>query len=176
MASLEDQMTKDLADLARDLSQNPNTRNDFLRLTQKVRPDVPLPEIAMEDAVKKAVAEETTKREALEKRLAEKEAKEELERRRQKLIADGKATLEEIPAIEKMMLEKGMTSHDSAAEFFQWQKQAAQPTSQPGYRPQVFDKDTRSKLTPFWKNPIQAARDEGMKALADLRRGRAAVN
>ena len=53
-----------------------------------------------------------------------------------------------------------------AAEYHQWMKQAAVPTST-GYNPnpvRQFD------LNKYWKNPVSAARNEAMNALNDLRK------
>lgn len=51
--SLEDlslEARDELALLARQLAENPATRKDFLRLTKKNRPDMPIPELEIEDA------------------------------------------------------------------------------------------------------------------------------
>ena len=57
--SLEDLSTEardELAALARQLAENPNTRKDFLRLTKKAKPDMPIPELEIEDATNAATA------------------------------------------------------------------------------------------------------------------------
>jgi hypothetical protein len=64
------------------------------------------------------------------------------------------------------MLEKGITNHEAAAEYFQWMKQAAVPTST-GYNPSAINKFDLNK---YWKNPVASARDEAAKALTELRK------
>lgn len=175
MASLEDlspEVKDELAKLARDLSQNPKTRKEFLKLTKQARPELPVPEIDLEEKTEKALSDANDKISGLERKLIEKEATENLERRRQKLIADGKASsMEEVSEIEKVMLEKKIPEHDTAADYFRWMKQAAAP-SQPQYSPQVLDANTRKNLKPFWGNSTQAARSEAAQALADIRSGK----
>jgi hypothetical protein len=76
------------------------------------------------------------------------------------------ASEDEVKDVEKIMLERGITSHETAAEYHQWMKQAAVPTSS-GYNPspvKQFD------LNKYWKNPVNAARDEAANALRDLRK------
>jgi predicted aldo/keto reductase-like oxidoreductase len=103
----------------------------------------------------------------LEAKLAEKDAKEELERRRQSLMKRGLIDSEDdIQEVEKVMLEKGITNHETAAEYHQWMKEAAKPTPS-GYNPQVIQK---FDLSQYWKNPVSAARNEAAKALNDLRK------
>lgn len=174
MASLEDlpQETRDeLAKLARDLAENPQTRKDFLRLTKKARPNLPVPQIEIEDQVQQELATERTAREKLEQRLQERDATEELSKRRKRLIDQGKAKDEkEVEEIEKVMLDKGIQNHDTAADYWAWMQQAAVPSA-PVYQQQVLDKATRQGLAPYWKNPIAAARDEAANALNDLRKG-----
>src|SRR5690348_2038455 len=122
MASLEDlpQETRDeLAKLARDLAENPQTRKDFLRLTKKARPNLPVPQIEIEDQVQQELATERTAREKLEQRLQERDATDELSKRRRSLIEKGKAKDEkEVEEIEKVMLERGIQSHDTAAYYW----------------------------------------------------------
>ena len=50
--SLEDislEQRDELALLAKQLAENPSTRKDFLRMTKKVKPDLPIPELEIQD-------------------------------------------------------------------------------------------------------------------------------
>ena len=50
--SLEDlslEQRDELAALAKTLADNPQTRKDFLRLTKTARPDVPIPELDIDE-------------------------------------------------------------------------------------------------------------------------------
>lgn len=157
----------ELAALAQQLAENPSTRKEFLRMTKKVKPDLPIPELEIEESTHAAVSKAEQRVQQLEAKLREKDALAELDKRRQALIKKGLiASEDEVKDVEKIMLERGITNHETAAEFHQWMKQAAVPTSS-GYNPQVINKFDLNK---YWKNPVGAARDEAMKALGDLRK------
>jgi len=170
--SLEDlsfEQRDQLAQLAKTLSENPSTRKEFLRMTKKVNPDLPIPELEIEDYTHQKVSAAEERVMQLESKLREKDAVEELNRRRQAVIKKGLATEDNIGEIEKLMLEKGMTNHETAAEYFDWMRQAAEPTpnSAMGYSSSALNKFDLSK---YWKNPQMGARDEAAQALKDLRK------
>jgi hypothetical protein len=157
----------ELAALAKSLAEDPKTRKQFLQLTKQVRPDVPIPEIEIEERTN-AVLETANKRvESLEAKLRAKDAKEELERRRNNLrtkqLADSDA---DIADIEKLMIEKGIANHETAAEYHSWMKQAAAPT------PSQFPQPVMSRFNTqdYMKNPVGAARDAAHAALAEFRK------
>ncbi len=157
----------ELAALAQTLAENPNTRKDFLRMTKKVKPDLPIPELDIEEYTNQAVTRSEDRVQALEAKLREKEAIEELQNRRNALMKKGLISNEsEIGDVEKIMLERGITNHETAAEYHQWMKQAAVPTST-GYNPSAV---RQFDLNKYWKNPVTAARNEAMNALNDLRK------
>ena len=168
--SLEDislEQRDELALLMKELAENPATRKEALRLTKKVRPNLPIPELELEDYTEKKVTAAEDRVAQLEAKLKDKESLEELQKRRDKLIKKGLAQSDEdIEQIEKIMLEKKISDHETAAEYFDWMKQAAQPTPT-GYNPSPlkgFD------LNSYWKNPVQGARNEAAKALQELRK------
>jgi hypothetical protein len=157
----------ELAALAQTLAENPDTRKDFLRMTKKVKPDLPIPELDIEDYTHRAVSRSEDRVQALEAKLREKEEIEELNNRRQSLMKKGLISNEsEVGDVEKIMLERGITNHETAAEYHQWMKQAAVPTSS-GYNPSAVK---QFDLNKYWKNPAAAARNEAMNALNDLRK------
>jgi len=157
----------ELAALAQTLAENPETRKDFLRMTKRVKPDLPIPELDIEDYTHRAVSRSEDRVQALEAKLREKEALEELQNRRQSLMKKGLIANEsEVSDVEKIMLERGITNHETAAEYHQWMKQAAVPTPT-GYNPSAVK---QFDLNKYWKNPVSAARNEAMNALNDLRK------
>ena len=157
----------ELAALAQQLAENPETRKEFLRMTKKVKPDLPIPELELENTVNRAVAQSDQRVQQLEAKLREKEAMETLEKRRQALLEKNLiANKDEIKDVEKLMLERGITNHETAAEYHKWMKQAAVPTSS-GYNPNAVK---QFDLGRYWKNPANAAREEAVKALNDLRK------
>jgi hypothetical protein len=157
----------ELAALAQQLAENPATRKQFLRMTKQVKPDLPIPELDMEDFTSNAVNKSEMRVQALEAKLRERDAVEELQKRRQSLMKKGLIANEsEVGDVEKIMLERGITNHETAAEFHQWMKQAAEPTPS-GYNPSAVKQFDLGK---YWKNPASAARDEAANALRDLRK------
>ena len=157
----------ELAALAQTLAENPDTRKDFLRMTKKVKPDLPIPELDIEDYTHRAVSKSEDRVQALEAKIREKEAMEELQKRRQSLMRKGLISNEsEVDDVEKIMLERGITNHETAAEYHAWMKKAAVPTST-GYNPSAVK---QFDLNKYWKNPAAAARNEAMNALNDLRK------
>jgi len=168
--SLEDmsfEQRDQMALLMRELSDNPNTRKEVLRLTKQIKPDLIIPELEIESTTKSYV-------ENLERKLMERDAKDreqdalrDLEARRTKLMKKGLIQNEsEIEEVERVMLEKGITNHEAAAEYWQWMKQSAAPTPS-GYNPSAVAKFDLGK---YYKNPVMAARDEASKALQELRK------
>ena len=159
----------ELALLAKELAENPNTRKDMLRMTKRLRPDLPVPELEIEDMTEKRVSQANERVAELERKLAEKEARADLQAKRDALIKNNFASTEQdIEEIEKIMLEKKIADHESAAEYWHWMKQAAAPTPT-GYNPNPVAKFDLGK---YYKNPTGAARDEAAKALSELRNTR----
>ena len=168
--SLEDlsfEQRDEMALLLQELSNNPSTRKEVLRLTKKVRPDLNIPELEIEDKVENRASSAEERVQSLESKLREREALDDLKQRRESLIKKGLINNEEdISEVEKIMLEKKIADHETAAEYFQWMKQAAEPTPT-GFNPQAMSK---FNLAPYWKNPRAAAQSEAVKALAELRK------
>ena len=168
--SLEDvsyEARDELAALARRLSESPETRTEFLRMTKKIRPDVPMPELDIADRTDRALAQSETRVASLEAKLRERDAVETLEKRRNDLISRGLvSSREEIAEVEKIMLEKSIHNHEAAAKYHKFMKQAATPTPN-GYNPNPMK---QFDLSAFRKNPIQAARDVASQALNEIRR------
>ena len=166
--SLEDmslEQRDELAMLAKQLADNPSTRKEFLRMTKQVKPELSIPELDIEDYTNRKVTAAEERVMGLEAKLRERDAREELEKRRAKL----NRSTQEVEQIEKLMLDKGMTNHETAAEYFDWMRQAAEPTpnSAMGYSSSALNKFDLSK---YWKNPQMGARDEAAQALKDLRK------
>ena len=168
--SLEDvsyEARDELASLARKLSESPETRADFLRLTKKVRPDVSMPELDIEDRTNSLLQRSEARVASLEAKLHERDAIEKLEKRRSDLMQNGfVSNRDEIQEVEKIMIEKGITNHEAAAEYHKWMKQAAVPTPT-GYNPNPM---RQFDLSAFRKNPVQAAREVAAQAMTEFRR------
>ena len=174
MPSLEDltpEARDELALLARELAENPSTRENFLRLTKQARPSMTIDAIDMKDTIDAKSRELQDKYDALEAKMREREAVEELERRRQALIEKGKAkSKDDVKEIEKVMLEKGIQNHETAADYYEFMKTAATPTSPQVFNSSFMNETARDTLSKFYKNPAVAARDEAARALTELRK------
>ena len=167
LENLSPDAVAELAALSKRLSEDPATRKDFLRLTKKVHPDLPVPEIEMEEATDRRVSAAEQKVMELEKQLRQKEVREELAKRRNSLKEAGKVQSDQdILEIEKLMTEKGIANHETAADYWQWMKQAATPTPS-GYPQPVM---SRLGVQDYMKNPVGAARENAAAALAELRK------
>ena len=75
----------ELAALAQQLAENPSTRKEFLRMTKKVKPDLPIPELEIEDHTNNAISAAEARVQSLENKLRERDAVEELQKRRNSL-------------------------------------------------------------------------------------------
>ena len=150
----------ELAALSKRLSEDPATRKEFLRLTKKVHPDLPVPEIEMAAAAEERVAQ-------LEAKLKQREVREELLKRRNALKEKGYAQSDDdILEIEKLMTEKGIANHETAADYWQKSRETAVPTPN-GFPQPVM---SRFDIKGYMKNPVGAARENAAAALAELRK------
>jgi hypothetical protein len=157
---------EELAALSKRLSEDPKTRKSFLRLAKEVNPDLPVPELEMEEVVNQRVSASEQRVADLEKQLRAREVREELNRRRNKLKESGYVQSDDdILEIEKLMTEKGIANHDTAADYWHHMKQSAVPT--PGYPQPVM---SRMDVKGYMKNPVAAARENAAAALAELRK------
>src|SRR5574337_136892 len=157
----------ELASLAKSLADDPKTRKQFLKLTKEVRPGVILPELEMENTISEQLASRDEKIKNLETTLAERSVLDDLEQKRGVLRKRG-ADPEEIVEIEKLMVEKGIADHDTAADYFVWKKQAEEANARAAQS--ATPKQIISPFMDFFSNPFQRALVEAYKALNENRR------
>jgi hypothetical protein len=158
---------EELAALSKRLSEDPATRKDFLRLTKRVHPDLPVPEIEMEEAVNQRASAAEQRVAQLEAKLKQREVRDELMKRRNNLKEKGYVQSdEEILEIEKLMTEKGIANHETAADYWQKSRESAVPTPN-GFPQPVM---SRFDIKGYMKNPVGAARENAAAALAELRK------
>jgi hypothetical protein len=157
----------ELASLMQTLTESPDTREESLRLIKKVKPGLNIPEIDIKDSTNLALQQVRQENERIRAELKSRDAQAELEKRRKTLVKKGLVSNEDdIEAVEKIMIEKGIPNHETAAEYHQFMKQAAKPTPT-GYNPSAV---RQFDLGKFWKDPRGAAQQEAVKAFADLRK------
>ena len=117
----------ELAALAKKLSNDPATRKDFLRLVKKHNPAQPIPELDVEDRISALAAPHIQKVAKLEADLLKRDVAGRIEEKRSALREQGYSR-DDVAAIEKLMVEKQIPSHDTAASYFKMEKQTATPT------------------------------------------------
>ena len=165
LENLDQNQIYELARLGKTLADNPDTRKDFLRLTKRVNPDLVIPELQIEEYTEKKVSAAEEKVMALENKMRERDIRDQLDAKRKKLKETYNVDDNAVGEIEKIMLDQGITNHDTAAQHWEWMKQAASPTPT-GYNPNTLNKFDLSK---YWKSPQQAARNEAATALQEIR-------
>jgi len=158
-----------LAALAKQLAENPKTRQTFLRLTKAANPDTVIPELDVVDAIthaKKPLEDKLAKMEAAQ---LEREVNERIRNQRAELREQGH-TKEEIDAIEKLMVERQIPNHKTAADFFKLERQVAAPTPANYTLPKVpFPTKEQSKAAGGMKRHFL---QDAHAAVDDLRSGR----
>ena len=70
--------------------------------------------------------------------------------------------------IEKLMVEKGIADHETAADYFVWKKQAEDTVARA--QAAAMPKQLVSPFKDFFASPIQKAREEAFKVLGENRR------
>lgn len=117
----------ELAALAKSLANDPATRTAFLRLVKHKNPGTPIPELDMEAKMQAFAKPHVDKVAALEKKMIEDTARANIANHRATLKEKGFGA-DDIAAIEKLMVEKQIPSHETAAEHFRMSKELATPT------------------------------------------------
>ena len=162
-----------LAQFAKGLMDSPETRKDTLLLAKRRDPSLNLPEIDIPLQMDDALKAERKKLEDLEKDILKERAERNVMERRAKLKVDHRLSDDDVAEVEKLMMEKGINSHETAAEFMVAQRQSAKPTPfQSGFgshqKPEVDAKQ-------FGGNIAQWSRNEAANTIADIRAGRIKV-
>ena len=151
----------ELLQLAKTALGNNKSRLKTLRVLKEASPDTILPELDTDDRITAALSplqEENRKlREDRDKDVTERLLKE----KRDAIKARGL----DVAAVEKIMLEKGITNHESAAEFLALNSQPAAPATS-----RSWDKSAKVPSNDGLKaNPNTWAREEAAKVLDELR-------
>lgn len=162
-----------LALLAKGLSENKETRHAFLNLTKQMNPELNIPEVDIPLQMQGLMEAERKKREELENKIRESEVRDQIKERRATLMTDKKLSFEQVQEVEKMMTEKGIVNHDTAAEFYLSQQKLASPTPSTG-----FGVNTVPKIdaTQFGGNIAQWSRNEANQLISDFRSGKVKVS
>ena len=162
----------DLAALAKGLSENPKTRPGMLRLMKDADPSLSIPEVDIPANIGAAVKPHLDRIAKLEREGNERAIRDQITERRASLIKNKGLTEADIPEVEKLMIEKGISNHDTAADFLLSQRNSAQPTPSSFSQPAI----PRPDMKAMGGNIGAWARNEATTAIADIikNRGRAA--
>lgn len=167
LEDMDEDTRDDLAALASKLANDPGTRRDFLKLAKKANPNLPIPELDMEEHVSKATESANKKIETLENRLMEKDINDRIQKARSQIVKDGLVSESDVPEVEKLMTEKKIPDHRTAAEFFKLQKESARPTPS-AFTPNTLPVDMKT----IGKDVNGWARREASAAIDDLMKQR----
>jgi hypothetical protein len=176
--SLEGRSVEDiqaLAELANTLSTNPKTRHGFLSLTKVANPESSIPEIDIPAALRQQLTPYIEKIDALTKAKEERDMRDRIEERRREIIAKG-VSLSELPAIEKLMVDKGIASHDTAVEHYRMAQRAAEPTpAMANIGPRRFDAPKLPDLKAFGGDQKAYSYSSAYSVIDELRGRKAAA-
>lgn len=162
-----------LAELAQSLGTNPKTRLGFLQLTKNANPDISIPEIDIPNSMYPAFQKSMERLGKLEQENADMKMEKSVLSKRSALLANDKlnVTQKDIPAIEKLMVEKGIPDHNTAAEFYQMQQKAATPTPAQTTTGQRHNPVPTMDLKPFSGNINQWAQQTARDTIDSIRAG-----
>lgn len=154
--------------LSEKLAKDPATREQFLRMVKKVKPDTSIPEIDLFDKTRDAFKIQSEQILSLENKIKEKEFSDSVQSKRMGLIRDGVVKDEkELAEVEKLMLERGIVEHKTAAEFFKMSKDSSVPTSS-AYSPNSMPDDFMKKRNASLSDLNSHARNVAHQAMDDV--------
>jgi hypothetical protein len=134
-----------------------------LRLMKEASPDRVIPELDTEDRIHSALTPIQEENKKLREDLDRREALDGLKEKRRGLKDKFAFTEQDVTAVEKLMVEKGIANHDTAAEFYKANQRVATP-SVPS-----FDRSARVPQNEgLAKDPAQWAREEAAKVAAEF--------
>jgi hypothetical protein len=174
LENMDEGAVRDMAQVYHDLVNNPQTREMMLRATKKVNPTLNIPELELKDQVNGLMKMGTERISSLENQLNEYKIRDEVIKRRQELKKEHRFNDDDIEEVEKLMVDRKIADHKTAADFFKMQKQQAVPTPHSPMTPVSLPQDSLAAMNKGGQTGLnQWARGEAMKSLDDLIRQRA---
>jgi len=172
--SLEGKTTEEisaLAELSAQLSANPKTRQGFLQLSKLANPDAAIPEVDIPAQLKSMMDAGLKRVEEAEKKVRDMELERSVTAKREALLSQDKFGLSksDIPAIEKLMVDKHIPDHETAAEFYAMQRKAAEPTPATSIQSVRDSTNPQMDLKPFKGSLNDWARSAARNALDEMR-------
>lgn len=163
----EDQLGPAL-DWLENLPNHPEVGKDIKRALKRANPNANFPEIDLEDHVQAATAKQAEEIAALRQEIKDKENKNFWEGKKRKVLDDGLVKPEEVEDFHKWIVDEHIGNYDRAAKMWHDEKHAAaEPTN--------YQDMTGLQLPAnegLFANPIRWARDEAMKSINEIRRGK----
>lgn len=162
-----------LAMLAKGLTDDPKTRGRMLSLVKERDPGLNIPEIDLPQQFHTMLSEERGKREAIENKMREDDVRREVMQKRQEIQSKG-ISASEVVEVEKLMTERGIVNHDTAAEFYLAQKKMGEPTPPPGAAYQSLTLPVID-AKPFGGNMRSWGKNQAAELFAGIRSGKIAA-
>ena len=157
-----------LAMIAKGLSQNPETRNQFLTLTKKNNPTLSIPEVDLPMQIAGSMTAEREKIASLERELLQDRVERDVEKRRNALMETKGLSKDQVGEVEALMVERNIPDHNTAADFYNMQRQMSKPTPYSGYGTQQLPKiETKD----FGGNIAAWAKNEAAQTIHGIRSG-----
>jgi hypothetical protein len=118
------------AELVGLMARNPELREQWQALVKKANPNLSIPEFDAKTALRGEIKTEREAREALERKLMEREARDNVKERRASIKAKFKLTDADVEKVEALILEHKDEnwSHDTAATVYAASRESATPT------------------------------------------------
>jgi len=188
MATLEDMTVDQLLAHAKSLeskasffdaiNKNPKTRETTLRMLKEANPSLSIPEIDAKDAVLGELKTERDKREELERKFLEREARDNVRERREAIRKAYKLTDEDVVNVEKMMVDEKEVNltHDMAARLYVAQRTSATPTPA-SFMPPTYQMPEKDVWGGAIGNPAKLnkiAMDQAYEAWGEITSGKVA--
>lgn len=127
LEGLTPEAVQGLALTAKSMLENSKTRGRALALVKEVDPSQNIPEIDLPAQFTTMLDEERTARKKIEDEVRDDRIRREVNDRRAKIVAKGIAEAD-VEKVEKLMTDRGIVNHDTAAEFYIAQQKMAEPT------------------------------------------------
>ena len=151
------------------LPDHPEYGGEIKRTLRKINPSIKYPELDLEDRIEARTKEHPEKVEKFLADQKEKENKAYWAKKRDAAIEAGLIRPDEVEPFHKWMIEENLGNYERAAKIWHEEKHAAaEPTN--------YQEATGVQLPShegLFQNPQQWARNEGLKAINEIRRSKA---
>lgn len=168
LENIDEATMREAALLVRDLANNPETATSFLPLVKKARPQQFIPQVDIGNAVRNELEAERKKREKLEDEMLRNEVERKRNDTHSRLKAKRGYSDEDIAAVEKLIVERKIGDYETAADFYDFTRKAAVPTSDNIRQSSTYSMPDKDKW--FKGNLNKTAVEEAHKALEEAQK------